>query len=144
VVERVNELETALFEMDREYEGQTDQMKKRFDSQLKDELEATKTRLKTQYANQTTRLKDAMRRDSNLEKEELSNTLRQDFLQEKLKYLKDASSNQRDQLSSILKEQANVQQANTDLEQALSASRRELAQMQAQNQRPGWWPFGRN
>jgi len=145
LVERVTELENALFEIDREYEGQTARMKKKFDMQLKEELNELATRLKRQYTTNTERLKDAMQRDTELQKVELSGKLRQDFLQEKLNYINEMSGTKRDQLSSILQEQAQIKIANQELEAALAASRKELEDIQNMSKKPfGWWPFGRN
>lgn len=145
MVERVTELENALFEIDREYEGQTARMKKKFDMQLKEELNELATRLKRQYTTNTERLKDAMQRDTELQKVELSGKLRQDFLQEKLNYINEMSGTKRDQLSSILQEQAQIKIANQELEAALAASRKELEDIQNMSKKPfGWWPFGRN
>ena len=141
----MTELENALFEIDREYEGQTARMKKKFDMQLKEELNELATRLKRQYTTNTERLKDAMQRDTELQKVELSGKLRQDFLQEKLNYINEMSGTKRDQLSSILQEQAQIKIANQELEAALAASRKELEDIQNMSKKPfGWWPFGRN
>jgi len=103
------------------------------------------TRLKRQYTTNTERLKDAMQRDTELQKVELSGKLRQDFLQEKLNYINEMSGTKRDQLSSILQEQAQIKIANQELEAALAASRKELEDIQNMSKKPfGWWPFGRN
>lgn len=142
LVRRISQLEDSLFEMDREFEGQTARMKKQYDNTLREELQALAIRLKDEFEIVKQKMDESYKADLGLQLEVQKNVLRQDFLKEKLDLITDSGDATRRNLANVLAEQAKIASINQDLERALELSRKEIETLaQNKNKKGGWWPF---
>ncbi len=114
--QKMTQLEDKLFEMDQEYEAQTTRFKKRYDNQMRDELEKAKDKIRTDYnfrlAIQTDKLKS----------EKLMDGLG----------IVAQSTDKGAQLSQVRIEKAQLAELNRRLEEALQKSNQELENMKAE------------
>ena len=114
--QKMAQLEDKLFEMDKEYEAQTTRFKKRYDNQMREELEKARDKIRTDYnfrlAIQTDKLK--------------SETL-MDGLGIVAK-----STDKEAQLSQVRIEKVQLAELNKKLEEALEQSAQELENMKAE------------
>ena len=142
LVSRISQLEDSIFEMDREFEGQTAKMKKQYDSTLRGELQALAYRLKDEFEVVKRKMDDTYKADLGLQLEVQKNVLRQDFLKAKLDLMSDSGEKMRENLASVLVEQAKISHMNEELERALELSKKEIETLvQNRNKKSGWWPF---
>uniref|UniRef100_A0A7S4UK20 Uncharacterized protein n=1 Tax=Ditylum brightwellii TaxID=49249 RepID=A0A7S4UK20_9STRA len=137
---KITELEDSIFEMDREFEGQTSRMKRKYDDSLRKELDALSVKLKQEYQVKTTELEQQFQKDTELKLDVQEGNLRQQFLKERLEYLQDNGQEKRKELSGILEQQAHISRAKTELENALMESKKEIERLVAKKQ-SSWWPF---
>ncbi|GAX29277.1 hypothetical protein FisN_16Hh293 [Fistulifera solaris] len=114
--QKMTQLEDKLFEMDQEYEAQTTRFKKRYDNQMREELEKAKDKIRTDYnfrlAVQTDKLKS----------EKLMDGLG----------IVAQSTDKEAQLSQVRIEKAQLAELNRRLEEALQKSNQELENMKAE------------
>jgi len=142
LVSRISQLEDSIFEMDREFEGQTARMKKQYDNTLREELQAMASRLKDGFDIVKVKLDETYKADLGLQLEVQKNIIRQDFLREKLDLITDSGERTRESLASVLAEQAKISIKNQELERALELSKKEIETLaQNKNKKGGWWPF---
>lgn len=113
---KMTQLEDKLFEMDKEYEAQTTRFKKRYDNQMREELEKARDKIRTDYnfrlAIQTDKLKS----------EQLMDGLG----------IVGQSTDKEAQLSQVRIEKAQLAELNKKLEEALEQSAQELENMKAE------------
>jgi len=139
---KIKQLEDSMFEMDREFEGQSNKMKKQYDTTLRDELQALTVRLKSEYEMKKVQMENTFQQELATKMEVQKNILRQDFLKEKLNFITDSSDTTRRNIAHILEEQARMTQINQELETALELSRKEIETLAA-NKNNGRWPFSK-
>lgn len=122
---KMAQLEDKLFEMDQEYESQTARFKKRYDNQMRDELEKTKEKIRTDY-----NFSLAIQVDK-LKSEKLMDDLG----------IVAKSTDKEAQLSQIRIEKAKLADLNRNLEDALEKSTLELEQMKLQASKKSFFGF---
>jgi chromosome segregation ATPase len=142
LVQKISQLEDSLFEMDREFEGQTAKMKKQYDNTLREELQTLAGRLKNEFELVKQKMDESYKADLGLQLEVQKNVLRQDFLKEKLDMITDSGEKTRETIAHVLAEQAKISNMNAELEKALERSKKEIETLvENKNKRNGWWPF---
>ena len=140
---KISDLEDALFEMDREFEGQTARQQKKFDATLKNELEALMVKLKNEFETKTKEIEEQYEKDTALKLDVQRGKLQQTFLQEKVEYMRDNGEKKRNELAKILDDQAKISAANKELEDALMTSKQELQNLIGNKSGPWFWPFNK-
>lgn len=113
---KMAQLEDKLFEMDKEFEAQTARFKKRYDNQMREELEKTKEKIRSDY-----NFSLAIQVDK----------LKSEKLMEELGIVSKTTDKEA-QLSQIRIEKAQLADINKKLEAALEKSTQELEQMKLQ------------
>lgn len=132
---KIEKLEEALFQMDREFEGETISMKQNYETSLRDELQTLTNNLKSEFQQETTRLQEQHEKDMSFKLNLKEDEVRQNILEENLGLIKENTQTKRDELVSILEEQSRVSRLNRELEEALEASRKEI---EALNKKSKW------
>lgn len=122
---KMTQLEDKLFEMDKEFEAQTARFKKRYDTQMKDELEKAKEKIRSDYnfslAIQVDKLKSQKLMD------ELGVVSR--------------TTEKEAQLSQIRIEKARLADINKKLEDTLAKTTQELEQMKQEANKKSFFGF---
>lgn len=113
---KMSQLEDKLFEMDKEYESQTSKFKKRYDNQMRDELEKAKDKIRTDY-----NFRLAIQTDK----------LKSEKLMDGLGIIAQ-STDKEAQLSQVRIEKAQLAELNKKLEEALQKSSQELENLKEQ------------
>ena len=111
--------------MDEEFEAQTAQIKKRFDTTLKEEVERVRKKVKEEFQF-SMEIKVAKEREK--------------MLKEKLEVLGSFNGEKDAELVSLRLREAQVKKANEQLEHALSTAQGELKKLRDAETK-GWWPF---
>lgn len=137
---KISKMEDAIFEMDTEFEGQTTRMKKNYDNTLRVELETLTIDLKAKFQAQTETLMEKIDAETELKLSVQEGQLKQEFLKEKMQFLKDNGEKKRTDLAILMKSQAKISAANRELDEALIASKKEIEKL-ADSKKKGWWPF---
>ena len=133
-------MEDAIFEMDQEFESQTTRMKKKYDNNLREELKNLTIDLKAKYQAQTDKLIEEKDLEADLKLSVQKGQLKQEFLKEQVHFLKDNGEKKRTNLAKLMESQAKISAANRKLDEALTASRKEIEKL-ANSKNRGWWPF---
>ena len=123
-----------MFEMDREFEGQTARAKRKYDSTLRNELEDLTVRLKSEFEATLKHVADQFEEEKQAEIQMQEKQLRYNFLQE-------VSDNRRNELANTLNSQARLSVVNRELEEALGAAKKELESLNDMKNSKSWWPF---
>jgi hypothetical protein len=114
--------ETAMFEMDKDFEGQTEQIKAEFEAKLK----VKETALEEQYKSKIVAAKQKLESEVDLKLGEQGGRLRQDFLQEKMVYESDFNSNNQENVIRSLETQSKLVEENIQLKESLDQVKADL------------------
>uniref|UniRef100_A0A7S2U877 Uncharacterized protein n=1 Tax=Attheya septentrionalis TaxID=420275 RepID=A0A7S2U877_9STRA len=120
--EKVEGYETAMFEMDKDFEGQTEQIKAEFEAKLK----VKETALEEQYKSKIVVAKQKLESEVDLKLGEQGGRLRQDFLQEKMVYESDFNSNNQENVIRSLETQSKLVEENIQLKESLDQVKADL------------------
>jgi hypothetical protein len=115
-------------------------MKKNYDNTLRVELETLTIDLKAKFQAQTETLMEKIDAETELKLSVQEGQLKQEFLKEKMQFLKDNGEKKRTDLAILMKSQAKISAANRELDEALIASKKEIEKL-ADSKKKGWWPF---
>lgn len=116
---RVSQFEDSIFEMDKEFEQQTVEIKDSYEKTLSIELEVLKNKLKTEFETKTKELEETYEKDMSFQLELQGNYLKQNFLQDKIKFMLGEKDESRRRVSNLLANQAKVTAANKELEETI-------------------------
>ena len=121
--------------MDRDYESQNTRMKKQYDRKLREELMKLTVELKEQFQDE----KETISNDTELKLSVKLDRMTQKFLTEKVKYMQDNGEKQRNDLANLLESQAKLSAANRKLEEALTASKKQIEELSQQPEKTKWF-----
>lgn len=117
--------EAALYEMDTEFEGQTDVIRAEFEKKLED----TKKTLEADYKVKLKKIKSTLEQENNLRLFEQEGRLKQKFLQEKAVFEAEFNSRTADDLVKALEKQSELITENNELKDSLEKVRAELKEI---------------
>ncbi len=123
--EKKEKYEKALYEMDTEFEGQTEKIKKDFQKKL----ESTKVALEKDYKTKLQRVKSKIEEDANIKLVETEGKLKQEFLQQKLAYEAEFNAKSAEDIIKALDKQSGLVSENKDLKDSLDKVQSELKEI---------------
>jgi len=123
-----------MFEMDREFEGQTARAKKKYDDTLRKELESLAVKLKTEFEIE-------LNNSENVFEQEKQAELQIQEVQLRYKYLQESGDKRRNELAKTLQSQARLSIVNRELEEALEAAKKEIKSLSEMQNSKLWWPL---
>lgn len=123
--EEKEKYERALYEMDSEFEGQTDIIRAEYEKKLL----KTKVNLEADYITRLKRVKSTLEEESKLKLIEQEGKLKQQFLQEKLGYQADFNSKTANDLVKALNYQSKLVSENKELKENLDQVQADLKEI---------------
>uniref|UniRef100_A0A7S3Q983 Uncharacterized protein n=1 Tax=Chaetoceros debilis TaxID=122233 RepID=A0A7S3Q983_9STRA len=117
--------EEALYEMDAEFEGQTDEIQKVYEQKLED----TRVELRLDYKVKLARVREELYSENEMNLIQQEGTLRQGFLQEKLAYEVEFNSRSAEEVVKALDRQSELVTENQEIKTSLENVQRDLKEI---------------